>query len=791
LLVVNTPVQILGGPVSLTNCPGTLAMFSVNAIGTGLTYQWQHAGTNLNGATTSSYSISSIGTADAGIYDVVLSGATGSVTSAPALLVLNSVVQILSGPVSLTNCPATPANFSVNATGTGLGYQWRKGGANIGGATGSSYSIGSVSNTDAGSYDVVVSGTCGSLTSAPALLVLNSPVQIVNAPGNLTNNPGTLATFTVSATGTGLSYQWQKGGANIGGATGSSYSIASVAIADAGNYEVVVSGICGSVSSSPALLVVNTAVEISGAVNNSTNCPGTPATFSISAIGTGLSYQWRHAGANLAGATASSYSIASVGTADAGIYDVVLSGATGSVTSNPALLVLNSAVQILNGPASLTNCPATPASFSVNASGTGLSYQWRKGGLNLGGATGSSLSFASVGNGDAASYDVVLSGTCNSLTSAPALLVLNGSTATTPLASALRNLGDSVTFSTTASGTGPFSYVWKKNGAAIGGATSSSLTLTNLGYSDGATYSVEVSGACNTAVQAATLTINHPPTVSIITPTNGTIFIAPVDVTILASAQDVDGTVTNVNFLLSGTNELGQLSSSPYSIVLTNPAPGSYTFIATATDNLGAMGTSAPVSITVISNVPSAAGPIRLNYQTGFYEQNVTITNPTPITLDAVGVIVTYLPTGWRVQNATFTTNGLSGLLYPQAIPPGGSASLTIKYYLGSGANPNAAPVLSVINMSPPADPTLSGTQTHINRALFLADGTFLLNFPTTAGATYYVQYSADLKNWSTSPYPVSGTGNFVQWIDYGPPATSSLPKAASARFYRVIQVLY
>src|SRR5262249_32604799 len=121
--------------------------------------------------------------------------------------------------------------------------------------------------------------------------------------------------------GTSLTYQWQKGGANIGGATGSSYSIGSVSSTDAGSYEVVVNGTCNSLTSSPALLVVNTPVQLLGGINNLTNCPGTPAMFSVNATGSGLTYQWQHAGTNLAGATTSSYSIASAGTADAGIYD--------------------------------------------------------------------------------------------------------------------------------------------------------------------------------------------------------------------------------------------------------------------------------------------------------------------------------------------------------------------------------------------------------------------------------------------------------------------------------------
>ena len=65
--------------------------------------------------------------------------------------------------------------------------------------------------------------------------------------------------------------------------------------------------------------------------------------------------------------------------------------------------------------------------------------------------------------------------------------------------------------------------------------------------------------------QSATLTINIPPTVSIVSPTNGTVFIAPANFTVLADAQDVDGTVTNVQFFYGTTNFLGETFLPPYS----------------------------------------------------------------------------------------------------------------------------------------------------------------------------------------------------------------------------------
>jgi hypothetical protein len=73
-----------------------------------------------------------------------------------------------------------------------------------------------------------------------------------------------MQSFSVTATGTGLTYQWQKGGVNIAGATSSTYTINNIATTDAGNYTVIVSGVspCPPVTSSVATLVVNQVVAI-------------------------------------------------------------------------------------------------------------------------------------------------------------------------------------------------------------------------------------------------------------------------------------------------------------------------------------------------------------------------------------------------------------------------------------------------------------------------------------------------------------------------------------------------
>ncbi len=177
----------------------------------------------------------------------------------------------------------------------------------------------------------------------PAALI---PPSIVTHPVSQTVNQGGSATFTVSATGSApLAYQWRFNGTNIAGATGSSYTRANVQPADAGNYSVFVSNDAGNATSANAVLTVTVPASppvISAGPQSQTVIAGQNATFTVTATGTApLNYQWRFNGANLAGATASSYTRANVQVADAGAYTVVVSNSYGSVTGAVATLTVH------------------------------------------------------------------------------------------------------------------------------------------------------------------------------------------------------------------------------------------------------------------------------------------------------------------------------------------------------------------------------------------------------------------------------------------------------------------
>jgi uncharacterized delta-60 repeat protein len=115
-----------------------------------------------------------------------------------------------------------------------------------------------------------------------------------------------------------------------------------------------------------------------------------------------------------------------------------------------------------------------------------------------------------VSGADASGYDVVVSNTYGMVTSQVASLTVQDPFITSQPVSVFTNVGATVVFSVRAIGTPPLSYQWRKGATNLPGATSASLTLTNLQLSDSGNYSVVVRGPYGTATSSATLTILYP-----------------------------------------------------------------------------------------------------------------------------------------------------------------------------------------------------------------------------------------------------------------------------------------
>jgi len=245
---------------------------------------------------------------------------------------------------------------------------------------------------------------------------------------------------------------------------------------------------------------------------------GGSATFTVSATNA-LSYQWFKDGELLSGATGTTLSLTGVTLADAGSYDVVVTNANGSTVSRAADLTISGLPpSISTAPSSQTVNAGSSLTLTVVAAGSApFSYQWRKDGADITGATTPTLGFTDIQASAAGSYEVVVSNANGSLTSIPAVLsitdiapVISGQPVSKTGA-----LGGSVLFSATATGTKPLTYQWRKGGMAIvddarySGSTTAQLTISGLVAGDAGSYDLLVTNSLGNATSsAAALTVS-------------------------------------------------------------------------------------------------------------------------------------------------------------------------------------------------------------------------------------------------------------------------------------------
>jgi sugar lactone lactonase YvrE len=290
--------------------------------------------------------------------------------------------------------------------------------------------------------DVVVDGTTIYVVDSSNNLIRRgvprsaAPLPTINLhPIDQEVSVGQAVSFRVVASGSNLTYQWFKSGTPIIGATGATYTIAAAQSDDIAVYTARVSGAGGGIDSNPGTLSVNpvgtgaiaiTARPLSQAVDVGQN-----ATFSVTATGNALTYQWLKNGATITGATASTYTVTSAQTADAGLYAVRITSGSTAETASAKLIVGGSTgsgatVTITTEPLPQAVETGQSATFSVTASGTGLTYQWFKDGVAIAGANSSTLTITNAQSSQAGSYFVRVSSGVVSADSRSVTLTVSG-----------------------------------------------------------------------------------------------------------------------------------------------------------------------------------------------------------------------------------------------------------------------------------------------------------------------------------------------------------------------------
>lgn len=489
-------------PSGRTVCAGTAMWVTVETSATyPVTYVWRKDGVVIPWATTHTVPIASASAADAGVYTCTVSnGCGGPVTSQSATVTVNSPPTITQQPADGARCVGGAINFIVSATSNQpISYQWRKDGVALGGAVQSWLPVLVQSAANAGVYDCVVSNGCGSVTSAPATLTVGTGTPaITSQPLGASKCAGDSHTFTVSATGGALSYQWLRNSQPVAGATGSVLSIAPLSGSDTGTYTCLVTNPCGTATSAGAVLNVNIVPYAITSPFDNIRCVGQSVSFQAVFGGTGVIHQWRKDGVNIPGANAGVYTIASVTTASAGVYDCVGTSACGTGVSAPATLTVSVTPTVQRQPTGGAVCAGQPHTFSVEAfAGGPLSYQWFRNGMMILGANGSTLEIASASPGDAGQYWCRVSNVCGQevytdsavLSVQPANPTITGQPTGATLAP-----GASLTMTVTA--TGAAGYQWRRDGAEIPGATAAAYTIVSAGAADRGGYDCVVTGAC-------------------------------------------------------------------------------------------------------------------------------------------------------------------------------------------------------------------------------------------------------------------------------------------------------
>ncbi len=260
---------------------------------------------------------------------------------------------------------------------------------------------------------------------------------IVDQPRSVLIRTAETANFSATVSGQPApTLRWQTRPANstgewanvvVGsGATAASYTTAPRVPSDNGEqYRVVATNAVGSVASTPVTVSVSdldVAPSITTQPASLNVTSGNDAVFAVAAYGTeALSYQWRFNGTAIAGANSPVLRLNGVTSANAGSYAVTVTNNAGNAASNTAVLSVTSgapatvAPSIVTQPASVTVNVGNTATFAVGVDGTGpLSFQWRRDGSNIAGATSAVLTFPDVALINAGSFSVLVTNSAGS-----------------------------------------------------------------------------------------------------------------------------------------------------------------------------------------------------------------------------------------------------------------------------------------------------------------------------------------------------------------------------------------
>ncbi len=500
-VVLATAPQIYVSPYAAVKEVGGYVTFYFLYSGGG-SIQWFKDGVPLPGTISNYLNLGPVTPADAGVYTATVTNNLGSASTVPTTLTVVSQPALLSPLPDLGTQPGGTVTWNAMVSGNGLQYQWYKNGVAIPApqGTGASLTLTGITDSDLGLYSFTAVNRVGSISSLPARLTFDVPPVIRFSPTDRTVVAGSAVVLSLDVQGASLVYQWSKDGSPITGATGRvpSLGLTPARESDSGVYTVTVSNPAGSVTSAPARITVVTMPRLTAAPTNRVVPVGTPVVLDASASGGGLSFQWTKDGVTIPGprGTAARLELGTVGAGDAGVYAVTASNLAGSSSGVIATLTIAIPPVLTSLPAGFQAGEGSVARLTVDASGTGLTYQWTKNGSPIPGPAGNAptLVFNPLSAGDAGLYSITVGNDAGSVSTDPVMVIVVARPVmvTQPVSQTVR-VGGAVTLTGSASGVG-LSYQWLKDEVPLPGptGTDAALFLPAVTASDAGRYVLRV-----------------------------------------------------------------------------------------------------------------------------------------------------------------------------------------------------------------------------------------------------------------------------------------------------------
>ena len=489
-------VEIIDHPYNFTGMVGDTATFTVSASGTGLQYQWQtnSSGTwinsSLSGSKTATLSVPIIKSREGYRFRCVVTDKYNhTATSGSARIRIGQPIVITKQPKDFTGQVGSTATFNIVAQGEDISYYW--------------YSLDDrylyISNSYTSEASITVSeeddgarlcceiyDRYGSMVKSNIVTIHigQPPLSITGQPSDYTGSVGGTATFKVTASGTGLKYQWQTYSngkwvnSSLTGATTATLSVPVInarngykfrcTVTDAGNNKA---------TSNAAILHVVAPLTITNQPSDYSGTVGETAVFNVTAQGTGLTYQWQTnssgtwKNSSLSGYNTDTLSVGITNSRNGYKFRCVVKNSNNqTVTSNEVTLYVTTPVVITTQPKDYSGSVGSTAEFKVIAQGTGLKYQWQAYSngkwvnSSLTGATTATLSVGITASRDGYKYRcIVTDAGNNTVTSNPAtLLVVAPVKITDQPSDYTGSVGSTAEFKVTAQGTG-LKYQWQTN----------------------------------------------------------------------------------------------------------------------------------------------------------------------------------------------------------------------------------------------------------------------------------------------------------------------------------------